>query len=143
MRHLRIVICESDGCEGEGGEYGDPDETIAQVGPEQRRDDDGDDDEQASHGWRTGFFLVGFWAFLANVLPDLEITQSADDEWPNNQGGKERGQAGEGGAEGDVAEDAERGNVVLQLQEQQPVEQLASECSRQLGTQLLAMSPER
>ena len=86
---------------------------------------------------------MGLWAFFANVLSDLEITQPADDEWPNNQGGKEGGQAGEGCAESDVAEDAKRGNVVLQLQEQQPVEQSASECSLQLGTQLLAMNNER
>jgi len=132
MRHLGVVVGESDGRVGDGGEYGDPDEAITQIGPEQCGDDNGNNDQQASHGGRAGFLLMSFWGSFANVLADLEITQAADDERSDNQRGEKRGEAGESRAEGDITENAEGRNVVLQLQEQQPVEQSASECSRQL-----------
>ena len=64
--------------------------------------------------------------FFANVLPDLEFAKPANDQRANDQRGKQRGKAGECRAEGDVAKDAERCNIMLQLDEQQPVEQSAS-----------------
>ena len=77
VRHLCVVVGESDGGEGAGGEHGDPDEAIAQIGPQQRGHNDRDDDQQAAHGGRAGFFLVSFRAFFADVLADLEIRAGA------------------------------------------------------------------
>ena len=33
-RHLGVIIGEPDGREGAGGEHGNPDEAVAEVGPE-------------------------------------------------------------------------------------------------------------
>src|SRR5581483_7041194 len=127
MRDLRVVVGESDGGVRAGGKHGDPDKAIAKVRPQQSRHDDCDDDEQAAHGWRARFFLMSFWPLFADILPNLEIAQPPDNEWPNDQSSEERCQTRECSAEGDVTKDAEWRNVMLQLQEQQPIEQSASE----------------
>ena len=126
MHHLGVVVGESDGRERAGGKHGNPHEAIAQIGPQQRGNDDRDDDQQSAHGRRAGFFLMSLRAFFANVLSDLKFAQAADDQRTHDQRGEQRGKAGECRAERDVAKDAERRNVMLQLDEQQPVEQSAS-----------------
>ena len=125
-RNLCVVVGKSDGRKGTRREHRDPDETVAEVGPQQRGNDDGNHDEQAAHGGRAGFFLVSFGSFFADVLPDLKIAEATDNERTHDQRGEEGGKAGERGAEGYVAENAERRNIMLQLDEQQPVEQSAS-----------------
>ena len=89
---------------------------IAQVGPEQRRHQDGDGNQQAAHGRRAGLFLVRLRAFFADVLADLKFAQTLDDDGPDDQSGKKRGKAGEGGAERQITENAERREVVKELQ---------------------------
>jgi len=117
MRHFCVVVGESDGRIGTDGKNGDPDEAIAEIRPQQRGNDDGDHDQQAAHRGRTGFLLMRLGTFFADVLADLEITQSPDDEWPDDQSREQGGEAGEGGAEGDVSKNTEGRNVMLQLQE--------------------------
>src|SRR6202140_2585135 len=126
MRHLGVVVGKSDGGERTGGEHGNPYKAIAQVRPKQCGDDDRDDNQQSSHGGRTGFFLVSLGTLFANELSDLELAQAANDEGSYDESSKQGGKAGECRAEGNVAKDAERRNIVLQLDEQQPVEQSAS-----------------
>ena len=117
MRDLCVVVGESYSGVGAGGEYGDPDEAVAEVGPEQRGDDDRDDDEQSAHGGRAGFFLMRLRAFFADVLADLEIAQAVDNERADNECGEKRREAGKRRAERDVTENAEWRNVMLQLEE--------------------------
>jgi hypothetical protein len=127
MRHLRIVIAETNGGKGTGRKDRDPYETIAEVGPEKRGHDNGNHDEQASHGWSARFFLVSFGAFLADVLANLKIAEASNYKGTNNESSEQSSQAGKSGAEGDVAKDAKGRDVVLELKEQQPIEQLASD----------------
>ena len=63
----------------------DPDEAVAQVGPQQSWDHDGDRDQQAAHGGRAGFFLMSLGAFFADVLADLKFAQAVDDERADDQ----------------------------------------------------------
>ncbi len=105
---LGVVVAETDGAEAEEAEERDPDVGVVEVGPEEGGHDDGDDDQDAAHGGGAGFLLVRLGAFLADVLADLEIAQVVDHPGAEGDAKKERGEAGAGGAEGGVAEDAER-----------------------------------
>ena len=107
VRHLGVIVGESDGGEGAGGEYGNPDEAVAQVRPQQRRNDNRDDDQQSAHGGRARFFLVSLGTLFANVLPDLEFAQTVDDQRTHDQRGEQRGKAGERRAERQIAKNAE------------------------------------
>ena len=126
VRHFGVVVGKSDGREGACGKDRNPHEAIAQIGPEQGRDHNRNRDQQAAHGRRPGFFLMRLRTFFANELSDLKFAQASDDQRAHDERGKQRSQAGECGAERQVAKDAERREVVLQLEIQQPVEQSAS-----------------
>ena len=78
VHHLQIVVGKADGAEGQRGEHRDPDEPVAQVGPQQRGNQHADDNQHAAHGGRAGLFLMGLGTFLADVLADLEFAQAAD-----------------------------------------------------------------
>ena len=54
-------------------------------------------------------------ALFADVLPDLKLAQLVDQPRAERDAEEQRRQAGERGAEGGVAEDAERADVSLQL----------------------------
>ena len=111
VHDLQIVVGKSDGAEGQRRDHGDPDEAVAQVGPQQRRDQHADNDQHAAHGRRAGFLLVGLRAVLADVLADLEFTQAANHRRADDEADEQRGQAGEGGAEGQIAKDSERADM--------------------------------
>ena len=72
------------------------------------------------------------WTFLANVLADLEFTQTANDDRAYDQSGEERGQAGERGAERKIAKDAERRKVR---------DALSKEIEEKLKLQIAATQP--
>ncbi len=126
MHDLQIIVGETDGAEGQRRQHGDPDEAIGQVGPEQRRNQHGDHDEDAAHGRRAGLLLVGLGAVFADVLADLEFAQAMNDGRANDQSDKQCSQAGEGGAEGQIAEDSERADMKddKSLLVEQPIEQI-------------------
>src|SRR5215470_18072865 len=117
MRHLGVVVGETDGGVSARGEHRQPNETVAEVSPEQGGNNDRDHDQQAAHGRRACFFLVSFGSFFANELTDLEIAEPSNDERAYDERGEQRSKAGEGGAKSDVPKNAERCNVVLQFQE--------------------------
>src|SRR3954462_2017105 len=132
MGHLGVVVGESDGGKRTSGKNSDPHETVAQVGPEKGGHDDRDDDQQSTHGGRARFFLMGLGTFFADELSDLEITQAPDHQWTHDQSREEGGQAGKRSAKSDVTENAEGRDIVLQLEEQEPIEQSASDHSNEL-----------
>src|ERR1700733_3189682 len=116
MHYFQVVICKADRREGERGKDGDPNEWIAEIGPEQGGDKDGDGDQQAAHGRSAGFFLMRLRALLANVLVNLKIAQTLNDDRADNQSGEERGEAREGSAKRQIAEDAKGRKVMVKLQ---------------------------
>ncbi len=120
---LGVVVGKADGAEGEGGEYGDPDEGIGGVCPENCGQDNGDHDEDAAHGGRAGFFLMRLGSVFADVLADLKFAELFNDVGADEEGDEERCQRGEGCPEREVAEDAEGMEEREQLFVEQPVEQ--------------------
>ena len=133
MNDLKVVIGKTDRAEGHRGKHGDPDKRIAQVRPEQRRHQDGDGDQQTTHGRSARFFLMSLRTLFAYVLPDLEIAQALNHDRPNDQAGEKGGEAGESCAESQVTKNAEWRKIMEELQVEQPVEQSASDTSCQLS----------
>src|SRR6185312_3958161 len=121
-----IIVGKSDCRESASGKNRNPDKAVRQIGPKQCRHNDGDNDEQAAHGRRSRFFLVCFGALFANVLADLKFAQAINDQRADNEPGEKSGEAGEGRAEREIAENAEGRKIMEKFQVQQPVEQSAS-----------------
>src|SRR5438045_971539 len=130
LHHFYIVVRKSNCGEGARGSNGEPDEDIAQIRPQQGGNHDGNGNEQTSHGRGAGFLLMRLWTFLANVLSNLEFAQTVNHGGAHNEAGEKRGKTRERSPEGEIAKDAERRKIVIELDEQQPVKQSASEFSR-------------
>ena len=73
MNDFDVVIGKPDGAECGERKDCQPNEAIAEVGPEQRGDHNRDDNQQPAHGRRPGFFLMSFWALFADVLANLKF----------------------------------------------------------------------
>src|SRR5438552_11836495 len=115
VNHLCVVVGEPNRGKCAGGQYRNPDESVRQVGPQQRGDDDGNCNQQAAHGGCPRLFLMSLRAFLADVLADLELAQTIDDQRSDNQSREKGSKAGKGSAKSQITEDAERREVVEQL----------------------------
>ena len=126
VHYFDVVVGESDGGESAGGKHCDPDKEIAEVGPQQRRNHDGDRDQQAAHGRSAGLLLMRLGTFFANELADLKFAQTVDDDRADDECGEKRGEAGERCTKRQVPKNTEWRKVMKQLQVQQPVEQSAS-----------------
>ena len=101
--------------EGHGGEDCGPDERVAQIGPGQGWDEIA----IATTGlpWSaSGPFLVRLRSFLADVLANLKFAQPLNHDGGDDESGEKSGEAGEGGAERQITEDAERRKVMKELQ---------------------------
>ena len=124
--HLQIVVGEPDAAVGQRRHHRDPDEAIAQVGPQQRRHHHGDHDQHSAHGRSACLALMGLGAVFANVLADLEVAQSPHHRRADHQSHEQRRQAGECGAKRQIAEDSERADVKNDktLLIEQPIEQI-------------------
>ena len=122
LHHFRVVVDEADGRETQQREDGDPHVEVAEIGPEQRGHDDGDDDQDAAHGRRAGFLLVAARTFFANVLSDLEFAQLGDQPGSQRDAQKQRGDAGESRAQREVAKDAEAADGGIELLVEKVVE---------------------
>src|ERR1700724_2752267 len=98
VHNLKVVIGETDGSEGQGGEDGNPDEGISQVCPEQCRNQDGDGNQQSAHSRRAGFFLMSLRSLFSYVLTNLKVAQPPDNDRADDESREKRGEAGEGRA---------------------------------------------
>src|SRR5215472_6139518 len=105
---LDVVVGKANGSKSRGGKDRQPDIGVRQIGPQQRGNDDGYNNQNPAHGGRAGFFLVRAGTFFADVLADLELAQLADDGRPDDQPHEQRGQTGKSRAKGDVTKNAER-----------------------------------
>ena len=113
--YLNVVIGKANGSEGQRGTNRQPDEFVGEIGPQDGRNHDGNHNQHATHGGSTRFFGVRFGPFFADELSNLKVTELADDGGTHDHPHKKRGQAGKGGAKGEIAEDAEGGKVREQL----------------------------
>src|SRR3984957_20149483 len=117
-----VIVDETDRAESDGGADGQQDVSVAQIGPEQSGNDDRSDNQHAAHGGRSGFFLMSFGTFFANVLFYLQRAQPLDNPGAQQQRKQQRGDAGDSGAHGDVAENVERAEVRPQQEIEKVVE---------------------
>ena len=78
VNNFGVVIRKTNGCKSCGGEHGHPYKGIAEVGPKQRGNNDGDCDQHPAHGRRASFFLVRLRSLFADVLADLEFAQTVN-----------------------------------------------------------------
>ena len=115
VHHLGVVIGKANRGVRAGGEHRNPHEAVAQIGPQQGWNHNGDGNQQAAHSRSAGLFLMRLGTFFADVLADLKFTQAADDQRPDHQSGEQRGQAGKRSAESQITENPERRKVMEQL----------------------------
>src|SRR6185503_2284966 len=78
LRHLRVIVDKTDGCKSEGRYHRCPGVDACESRPKESRDQNGADDQHASHRRRPALDLVRLWAFLANLLADVPPLQRVD-----------------------------------------------------------------
>ena len=115
-RHLEVVVVEADGAVAERHAQHDPDVRVAQVGPQQRRHSHAGDDHEAAHGRRAdlGRCVFGPSSRIGWPLPCLTRKQ-VDDAGSEQHHEQQRGEDGAAGAEGDVAENVQRPDLVAEV----------------------------
>src|SRR2546427_145760 len=104
---LEIVVPETHRTESEYCEDRQPDVVIGQIGPEERRNDDREEDQDAPHGRRAALDLVPAGAVLADPLANAVALQRADHRRPEHDGECKGGERGVDEPEAEVAEDVE------------------------------------
>ena len=133
-RHLQVVVIKADGAVADRHAQHDPDVGVAEVRPQQRRDDDAGDDHEPAHGRRADFGEVRLGAVVADRLPlALLDAQQIDDAGPEQHDEQQRGEDGAAGAEGDVFENVQDPDLIAEVHQliQHPTLRTASAvCSR-------------
>ena len=82
---LAPVVDPADGAEAERDQQHDPDEAVVEIGPQQRRDGDRDEDQRAAHRRRPGLGQVRLRAVVAHRLPDAHPRQPRDHPRPDDE----------------------------------------------------------
>src|SRR6185369_8092842 len=105
---LVVIVEPADQPEARSDEQARPDVGIGEVHPQQHRDDDGDEDEEAAHGRGAALGEMALRPVGADRLAlALAYAQPADELRPEQQTDDERGRARRPGAEADVADEVE------------------------------------
>ena len=84
--HLLPIVDPANGTEADGHDQHHPHVAVGEVGPQQRGDGDGDQNQHAAHGRRSGFGEMGLRPVSTHCLADFLGCQPADDAWPGNEG---------------------------------------------------------
>ena len=128
MLDLDEVIGEAHRAEGQRHQQRKPDETIAQVRPQQGGDADRRQNHHPAHGRGAGLGLMRRRTQFAHHLAELEVVQLANHERAADEGKNQRRQHPQNGAKGQVIEQVERTDVrfqrlreVIQHQQSPPV----------------------
>jgi len=113
-RELEVVVDEPHRAIAERQQQHGPDEAVAQIRPQQRRDRQRQQDQQAAHRRRALLLdQVPLGPVLADRLPAaLHRAQPADHHRPEHEAEEQRGQAGGPRAEGEIAEEV-RDHVMI------------------------------
>ena len=116
---LQVVIGEADAAERCRRQHGDPDVDIRQVGPQQGGHERRGEDQHAAHGRRPRLRAMTLRSFLADHLPDLELTQTSDHPGAEKKTDSERRQARRRRAKRDVPGDVQDTKPGVQREEQE------------------------
>jgi hypothetical protein len=105
--HFQVVVQEAERPEADEHDERQHDVRVREVGPEQRRDDRGHDDEHAAHGGRARLAEVRLRSLAAHDLPDAQPAQLPDDGGPEHERQHDRRRGRARHAERDVREQIE------------------------------------
>src|SRR4029077_3626440 len=119
---FEIVVEKSEDTQIEHADQEEPDEAIIGTGPEHAGEEDGADDQHATHGGGALFSTVQFgqtsyFFDAADGLADFERDQFSDDEIPKNQRQRERGHSCRNRAKSNVKENVETADLITQAME--------------------------
>src|SRR3546814_6688152 len=89
---LDVIVGKTDRTERECHDQCEPDKTIAEIGPQQRRHCDCSEDQHATHGRRTGPLEMALRAVRAYRLPELATVQTLDQHRPEREAEDQRSQ---------------------------------------------------
>ncbi len=126
VHHLLPVVVPAHGAEAQGHHQHHPDVAVGKVAPEQGRDADGDENEDAAHGGGAGLHQMGLGAVGAHRLADLLRRQPADNAGTGDKGDEQGGHGGQHHAQGDVVENVEGPDILAQPLGDQQQHQLFS-----------------
>ncbi len=114
VHDLAPVIDPADDAEAQRRHQHHPDESVAEVCPQQRGDGDGDQDQRAAHGRRAGLDQMRLRTVVTHGLADLVLGQLANQARADDEGDDERRQRRQHCAQRDVVEDIECAYVLRQ-----------------------------
>src|SRR6185312_7617176 len=111
---------ETDRAEARRHQQRHPDIAVGEVRPEQRRDDEGEQDEEAAHGGRALLANeMTLWPVEADGLTlRLLRFEPGDDARPEEEADEQRGHQRAARAEGEIAEEIERSDLVGERNEE-------------------------
>src|SRR5438094_389708 len=124
LRDFEVVVEKSEDAEVKHAEKNEPNEPIIGAGPEDAGEEDGPDDEHATHGGSTLFAAVQFsqtanFLDATDGLADFERDQFANDEIPKNQTEREPRHGRCNGTESDIKENVEPADLIAQAMEKE------------------------
>src|SRR5579859_796132 len=103
LRDFRVVVDKTDGCKADQSKEREQNKWIGQIRPKQCGHGRRQNDQHAAHGRCAGFLLVFLRAFLADVLPDLQIAQPLNQPGAEHEAEKHGRQARIDGSNSNVA----------------------------------------
>ena len=107
LGELPVVVEKADEAVSDHDHDDEPDVADGQVGPEERGDRHGEDDQDAAHRRRPFLGKVGIRPVLPDGLADLELLELADQPGADDEADDERRDRRIDRPEGDVAKDVE------------------------------------
>ena len=109
LRHLEIVVVEADHGEAGGDEQHDPHIGAFEIGPQQRRDEEAEQDHEPAHGRRAllGEKMRGRSVGADRLPLALFQPQRGDDRRTEEEDEEKPGSRGAERAEGEIAEEVE------------------------------------
>src|SRR6185437_1019866 len=113
LLHLVIIVEPADQAEARRHQQARPDVRVGEVHPQQNRDRQRNQDEEAAHGRRAALGEVALRPVLANRLPlPLGSAQPTDELRAEQKPDQERGARRRAGTEADVADEVEEAGKV-------------------------------
>ena len=75
LDEFEIVVDETDRSESDGRDDHQPHIAVGHIGPEQRGQHNGKDDENPAHGRRSAFCQMPLRPVVSNLLPEFDLLQ--------------------------------------------------------------------
>ena len=117
VHDLAVVVDPADGAVAERHEEHDPDEAVGEIGPEQSRNRDGEENERAAHRRRAVLDEMGLGPVGAHGLSEMQVLKAGDHPGTERKPDPHGGERGKHRAQRQVVEDVEGRETVGQRAE--------------------------